>query len=288
MAGVRLVLVTGLSGSGKSTVANCFEDLAYYCVDNLPLSLLRELLRDPRDHVSGNAPIAVVTDVRAPGFAAKFPQIVAGIDRTRVDASLLFLEASDDVLVRRFSETRRPHPLAADRPPLDAIQEERRLLAGLRAAADRVIDTSDLSIHELRQSIFEDYAQGERAVRGPMVFLESFGFKHGIPKGADLLFDTRFLPNPYFRPELRELSGRDAPVVEFLEGQEEFVELARRIEELLLYLRPRFERDNRAYLTVAIGCTGGRHRSVAMVERLRERFARQEWPVRVNHRDVER
>jgi UPF0042 nucleotide-binding protein len=285
---VRLVLITGLSGSGKSTVANCFEDLSYYCVDNLPLSLLETFLEDPRRHVPNHRAIAVVTDVRAPGFAAELPRITAGLDRRKAAVTLLFCEASEEALTRRFSETRRPHPLSGDRPLIEAIREERRLLAELRAAADRVIDSTDWSIHQLRQHIYSEFAGEHDLARGPMVYLVSFGFKHGIPQGADLLFDVRYLPNPHFEEALRNLTGQDAPVVAFLERQEEFGELADRIEELLLYLRPRYERENRSYLTVAIGCTGGHHRSVAMVERLQSRLAEHQWPVRVDHRDMER
>jgi UPF0042 nucleotide-binding protein len=285
---VRLVLITGLSGSGKSAVANCFEDLSYYCVDNLPLSLLEIFLADPRSHVAGHRAIAVVADVRAPGFASEFPRITASLDRRKIDVTLLFLEASEESLTRRFSETRRPHPLAGDRPLIETIREERELLAELRGAADRVIDSTDWSIHQLREHIYREFGGDHQVTQGPTVYLVSFGFKYGIPQGSDLLFDVRFLPNPHFEQDLRELTGRDAPVREFLERQEEFPELAERIEELLLYLRPRYERENRSYLTVAIGCTGGHHRSVAMVERLQSRLAEHQWPVRVDHRDLTR
>jgi len=285
-ARARLALITGLSGSGKSSVAKCFEDLGYYTVDNLPLPLLRDFLARPLDLVGGNDRIAVVTVIRAPRFAEEFPLLVRDIDADQVEPVLLFLEASDEALVRRFSETRRPHPLSGDRPVIEGIQRERRLLADVRGSADMVLDTSEWTIHEIRSQIFREFAEQPE---GPamVVSLMSFGFKHGVPHGTDLLFDVRFLPNPHFVPGLREQTGLDAPVREFLEGQEEYGELVRRLEDLLSYLLPRFRREHRSYLTVAIGCTGGRHRSVAVSEALSERLAGNGWSLRVIHRDVE-
>ncbi len=282
----RLVLITGLSGSGKSTVGKCFEDLGYYCVDNLPLPLLRSFLADPL--VEGHHRIAVVTDVRAPGFAGEFPLLFDEIDRDLVDPFLLFIEASDDILVRRFSETRRPHPLAGTRSVIEGIRAERELMTEVRARADRLLDSSDWSIHELRAHVYRDFG-GEGVRRhGLVVSLVSFGYKHGIPAGADLLFDVRFLPNPYFVPGLREKTGRDEEVQRFLEGQAEFQEVIDRFADLLLYLLPRYAGELRSYLSVGIGCTGGRHRSVAMVERLEARLAEAGWKVRASHRDVDR
>jgi UPF0042 nucleotide-binding protein len=284
----RLVLVTGLSGSGKSSVANCFEDLGYYVVDNLPLPLLEPLLGDPHALVEGHDRIAVVTDVRAPGFADRFPGLVAAIDRGAVDLTLLFLEASDEALVRRFSETRRPHPLAGDGALIDSIRRERSLLAELRGTADMVLDTSEWSIHETRSLIYREFASGPGEEPTMIVSLVSFGFKHGIPYGTDLLFDVRYLPNPHFVPNLREQTGQDAEVIAFLEAQADYRDLVERLTELLLYLLPRYRRENRSYLSVAIGCTGGRHRSVALAERLGGRLREAGWPVRLIHRDASR
>lgn len=281
----RLVLVTGLSGSGKSTVANCFEDLGYYVVDNLPLPLLEPLLADPAGLVEGHDKIAVVTDVRAPRFAERSPALVDRIDRRAVDLTLLFLESSDEALVRRFSETRRPHPLAAGGTLIEAIRQERELLAELRGRADLVIDTSEFSIHETRSLIYREFASEPGEEPSMTVSLVSFGFKHGIPYGTDMLFDVRFLSNPHFVPGLRELTGQDEPVLRYLEAEEDFRELVDRLRDLLLYLLPRYRRENRSYLSVAIGCTGGRHRSVAVVERLGEELASANWPVRLIHRD---
>jgi RNase adapter protein RapZ len=284
----RLAVITGLSGSGKSIVAKCFEDLSYYTVDNLPLPLLRLFLDNPLELVRGHDRIAVVTDVRAPGFAEEFPHLFAEIDRERIEPTLLFLEASDEVLVRRFSETRRPHPLAPDRHVVEGIQREREMLAELRSRADLVFDTSEWSIHEIRNQVYREFAVNPGEEPGMVVSLVSFGFKHGIPQGTDLLFDVRFLPNPHFVPGLRERTGQDAEVLDYLERQPDFQELVIRLTDLLAYLLPRYRRENRSYLSVAIGCTGGRHRSVAICERLRCVLEERGWPARVIHRDIAR
>ncbi len=284
----KLVLVTGLSGSGKSIAGKCFEDLGYYTVDNLPLPLLRQFLDNPLDLVRGYDRIAVVTDVRAPGFSEEFPRMMAEIDRDRLETTLLFLEASDEVLVRRFSETRRPHPLAPDQPVIEGIRRERELLAELRSRADLVFDTSEWSIHEVRTQVYREFAATPGEEPGMVISLVSFGFKHGIPYGTDLLFDVRFLSNPHFVPGLREQTGQDPAVLEYLDKLPDFEELVSRLTDLLLYLLPRYRRENRSYLSVAIGCTGGRHRSVAIAERLRQRLERQGWPARVIHRDITR
>ncbi|HEV7503381.1 MAG TPA: RNase adapter RapZ [Thermoanaerobaculia bacterium] len=284
----RLAVITGLSGSGKSIVAKCFEDLSYYTVDNLPLPLLRLFLDNPLELVRGHDRIAVVTDVRAPGFAEEFPRLFAEIDRERIEPTLLFLEASDEVLVRRFSETRRPHPLAPDRHVVEGIQREREMLAELRSRADLVFDTSEWSIHEIRNQVYREFAVNPGEEPGMVVSLVSFGFKHGIPQGTDLLFDVRFLPNPHFVPGLRERTGQDAEVLDYLERQPDFQELVIRLTDLLAYLLPRYRRENRSYLSVAIGCTGGRHRSVAICERLRCVLEERGWPARVIHRDIAR
>ena len=282
----QLVLITGLSGSGKSTVGKCFEDLGYYCIDNLPLPLLRRFLADPL--VEGHDRIAVVTDVRAPGFAGEFPLLFDEIDRRQVRPVLLFLEASDEVLVRRFSETRRPHPLGGERPVIEGIRAERELMTEVRARADRLFDSSDWSIHEMRAHVYQDFGDESARQPGLEVSLVSFGYKYGTPAGTDLLFDVRFLPNPYFVPGLREQTGTDEEVQAFLDGQTEFQEVIDRFADLLLYLLPRYKTELRSYLSVGIGCTGGRHRSVATVERLRPRLEGAGWKVRPSHRDIER
>jgi UPF0042 nucleotide-binding protein len=287
---IRLVLITGLSGSGKSSVAKCFEDLGYYCVDNLPLPLLRQFLSSPLELGEGHDQISIVTDVRAPGFAEEFPKLVAEMDRRHLDVTLLFLDSSEDALVRRFSETRRPHPLAGDRPLLEGIRQERELLTEVRGAADLVLDTSDWSIHEVRNQVFREFAKSSDTDgdSGPVVSLMSFGFKHGIPAGADLIFDVRFMSNPHFVPELKALTGQDAAVRQYLEALDEYGELLEKLEDLLLFLLPRYSRENRSYVSVAVGCTGGHHRSVAVAEELAKRLQQGDWSVRVIHRDIAR
>ncbi len=278
----RTVAITGLSGSGKSTAAKCFEDAGYYCVDNLPLELLAQLLAEHETLVPEHDRIAVVADVRSPGFAERFPEVLEGSPGT----VLIFFEASDDVLVRRFSETRRPHPLALDRTVVEGIQAEREILSPLRARADLVVDTGEWSVHDLRQHIFREYAA---VVSSQLVVsVTSFGFKFGIPKGADLLFDVRFLPNPYFVEGLRAKAGTDPEVRGFLESEAEFGDVLAKLEEFLEFLLPRYERENRSYLTIAIGCTGGRHRSVAIAEALARSLRTTKRSVQVNHRDVNR
>ncbi len=278
----RTVVITGLSGSGKSSAAKCFEDAGYYCVDNLPLQLLERLLLEHEVLVPGQKRIAIVADVRSPGFVEKFPAV---LDRSR-EAVLIFFEASDETLVRRFSETRRPHPLAQDRTVAAGIRAERELLSSLRARADLVIDSSGWSVHDLRQHIFREYTD---VVEGNLVVsVTSFGFKFGIPMGADLIFDVRFLPNPYFVPGLREKTGLDAEVKEFLKSEAEFGEVQAKLDEFVRFLLPRYQRENRSYLTIAIGCTGGRHRSVAMTEALAETLRTENQSIQINHRDITR
>ena len=284
----KLVIITGLSGSGKSVVAKCFEDLSYYTVDNLPLPLLRLFLDNPLELLREHDRIAVLADVRAPGFAEEFPRLFAEIDRERIEPTLLFLEASDEVLVRRFSETRRPHPLAPDRPVIEGIHREREILAELRARADMVFDSSEWSIHEIRSQVYRDFAGSPGEEPGMVVSLVSFGFKYGIPYGTDLLFDVRFLPNPHFVPGLREQTGQDEDVRTYLDREPDFAELVKRLADLLSYLLPRYRRENRSYLSVAIGCTGGRHRSVAVCERLKGELDARGWPARLIHRDIAR
>ncbi len=288
MSSIDLVILTGLSGSGKSTVAKCFEDLGYYVVDNLPMPLLGELLQDPRAFAGGVEKMAIVTDVRAPGFAARLPSLYRSIDRHTLRVTLLFLESSTETLVRRFSESRRPHPLSQTLSVSAAIEEEREMLAELRGLADMVFDTSKWTVHETRAKVY--HAFGERGGQGAemQVSLISFGFKYGIPVGSDLMFDVRFLPNPYFDLELRPLTGRDEPIQRFLQAQSDFPELVDRLADLLIYLLPRYQAENRSYLSVAIGCTGGKHRSVAMVENLHRRLAEAGWKAKVEHRDIER
>lgn len=284
----QLVLITGLSGSGKSIAANAFEDLGYYVVDNLPLSLLRQYLADPKKHTPDESKIAVVADVRASRFADDMPVLLAELDRDRIDLVVLFLEATEEALTRRYSETRRSHPVGGgDRPVIEGIRNEREMLAPLRDAADLVFESSDWSVHEMRRAVHREFSSDSD---GPslVVTLVSFGFKHGLPAGSDLVFDVRFLQNPHFVPGLREKTGRDAEVQDFLDATGDFHELMDRLEGLLLFLLPRYRQENRRYLSLAVGCTGGKHRSVAVAELLADRLGKAGWKVRLSHRESDR
>lgn len=283
----RFVIITGLSGAGKSAAAKCFEDVGYYTVDNLPTPLLEAFMRDHAELAPGQKNIAVVADVRAPGFAEEFPRLLDAYSGP-ARRTLIFFEASEEILVRRFSETRRPHPLAKDRSVAQGIAAERELMAELRSRADLVIDTGELSVHDLRRRIFQDFAPDDKPNAGLTVSITSFGFKRGIPLGTDLLFDVRYLPNPFFVDGLREKTGLDPEVLSFLNEQEEFGEFEERLGSLLDYLLPKYQRETRSYLTLAIGCTGGRHRSVAMAEAIAAILRKEGWPVQISHRDIGR
>ena len=283
----ELVLITGLSGSGKSTIAKSFEDLGFYLIDNLPLPMLEELLQDPQKFVQAHRQIAVVTDVRAQGFAEEFPRLVREFEHSDIQPTLLFIEADEQTIVRRFSETRRSHPLAAGRHLLEAIREDRALMAQVRGVADRVYDTSRWNVHDAKNHVFQDFASASLEQQVPVVSVVSFGFKHGIPAGWGLVFDVRFLPNPFFVPELKPHSGKDAAVRQYLEQEADYSELLQHLETFLLFALPKYRSENRSYLSVAIGCTGGRHRSVAIAEELADRLTEDGWAARVLHRDID-
>ncbi len=282
------LVITGLSGAGKSQAIHAVEDLGYYCVDNLPVELLPELHALHRRE-EALARVAVVVDIREKRLLTAFPAVYARLRATAdVAPSLIFLEASQAVLHRRFSETRRPHPIAPDEPIADAIALERHKLGRIRAMADEIVDTSDLTVHELRQ-VFLDLSRDRKQRATLVLTLESFGFKHGLPLGADLVFDVRFLPNPHFVPALRPQTGRDRPVAAFLERQAATGQLLKRLTSLLKFLLPQYIAEGKSYLTVAIGCTGGRHRSVYVAEALRRSLAGVRGvTARVRHRDVGR
>ena len=285
---MKLVVVSGLSGAGKSVVMNSLEDLGYYCVDNLPLGLLAALAAEfdgGAAAAAGRAAVAI--DARNPGSPfASFAQIIDAVAARGVTVEVVFLEADDEVLVRRFSETRRRHPLTgADTALGEAIASERELLRPVRDRADLCIDTTHTRLHELRDLV-RRRVERDPAAPLSLLFL-SFGFKHGVPGDADMLFDVRCLPNPFWEPALRQLTGRDVAVREFLDDRVEVAEMATDIATFLDRWVPRFEAENRAYLTVAIGCTGGHHRSVYLAERLGERFAGLRKGVLVRHRELD-
>jgi len=280
------IVLTGLSGSGKSQAIRALEDLGYFCVDNLPTTLIPTLaklsLRAGRDIDK----VAIVVDVREGGFLSSFPKIFRQLRKLpRLNPVLIFLEASHAALVRRFSETRRPHPLAPDRSVTEGIRDERSRLDVIRDLADEIVDTSDMTVHELRRFFMS--LSRDRARARLVITLLSFGFKHGVPVDADLVFDARCLPNPHFVPTLRRRTGRDRAVVEFMErdtGSRAFIE---HLEEYVKYVVPYYIAEGKSYLTIAIGCTGGRHRSVMIAERLRKALAVTGTArVRVRHRDI--
>jgi RNase adapter protein RapZ len=280
------VIITGLSGSGKGTFLRALEDRGYFCVDNLPVGLLSkfyELTLKSEDQVTK---VAMVIDVREGGSLQQVPSIYADLKKEEgANVSLWFLEASDAALLRRFSETRRPHPLHPDRPVGDSVAAERELLAPIRDIADHILDTSSLTIHELRKHAHS--VIGEREAR-MLILLVSFGFKFGVPSGADLVFDVRFLPNPHFVPHLKAQSGSDPAVVDFMKSKPETPEFLERLTAFLDYLMPQYEKEGKSYVTVAIGCTGGRHRSVFLADALGRHFESAGYRVRVNHRDSEK
>ena len=282
----RFVVLTGLSGSGKSQAIRALEDLGYFCVDNLPTSLIPTFADLTGSSEGGIARGAVVVDMRDPNFLQEFPDVLANLRRRkRLGAVAIFLEASDAVLVRRFSETRRPHPMGADQPLLEGILAEREQLDSVKQLVDKVLDTSDLTVHELRR-IFSDLSRGGPTKQLVVTFL-SFGYKNGVPLEADVMLDVRFLPNPHFVLALRPLSGRDKRVQEFLEADSATDTFLEKVTDLMRFLIPRYAAEGKSYLTVVIGCTGGRHRSVFIAERLRRRLTRMDGVrLRIKHRDI--
>jgi RNase adapter protein RapZ len=280
----HLVVITGLSGSGKSYVKGTLEDLGFYCVDNLPMSLIQQFL----DQVTTEdyERVGIVLDVRTRNFAVEFPDVYRRMKERYTNVVMIFLEAADEVLARRFSETRRPHPIT-HLPVLEAIRKERAELIEVRSEADVVLDTSQFSVHELKALIVRRF-QVPKDRQKLLVTLISFGFKHGIPYNLDLLFDVRFLPNPHFVEALRPKTGLDPEVVGYLEAKEEYAEFLRRLEDFVSYLVPQYEKELKSYLTIGIGCTGGRHRSVAIVEQMRAALADLDVGVEVVHRDSQR
>ena len=278
------IVLTGLSGSGKSQAIRALEDLGYFCVDNLPTSLIPTLAKlSVRGDIEK---VAIVADVRERSFLSSFPRIFERLRKMRgLNPVLIFLEADNTALVRRFSETRRPHPLARNRSASEGIRDERARMAPVRKMADEIVDTSDMTVHELRQ--FFMTLSRDRSRAGLVITVLSFGFKHGVPVDADLMFDVRCLPNPHFVRALRRRTGRDAAVVTFMERDESTREFIKRLEDYVRFAVPHYVAEGKSYLTVAIGCTGGRHRSVMIAERLRRTLAHIEGTrVRVRHRDI--
>jgi RNase adapter protein RapZ len=281
----RIVVLTGMSGSGKSTAIRALEDAGFFCIDNLPV-LLVPRLTELVELGGASTRLALVIDAREGTMLAEAPRVLSDLRREGHEVAVLFLDASDDNLQRRFSETRRRHPLAPEGSVAEGLRREREVLRDLRLMADQVIDTSGLTVHELKREVqarFGEEGQGE-----PNLTLLSFGYRYGVPPQADLMLDLRFLPNPYFVPELKGLTGRDPRVSGYVlqaAGAEEFLS---RVQSLLEFLFPRYQREGKAYVTVALGCTGGKHRSVALAEALVQRLGASFPRIRVQHRDIDK
>jgi len=282
----RLVMITGLSGSGKITALKVFEDMGYYCVDNLPAELIpsfAQLIQDTRD----NKNACIVVDIREGSRLEQLPAIIADIKK-RLDVTLIYLDTSDKVLVRRFSETRRPHPLgSADSVP-SSIASERQRLEPIRNIADLVIDTSKFNVHELRTHLVELYKTTGEDRQPLLISTLSFGFKNGVPESADLVFDVRFLPNPHFIPEFRPYTGKHPQVAKYIRSFPQTQEFMSKVMDMLLFLLPHYVAEGKSYLTIAFGCTGGQHRSVFMAEEIRKQLAKAGYRAKVEHRDSPR
>jgi UPF0042 nucleotide-binding protein len=284
---VEVVVVTGMSGSGRSTAIRVLEDLGYYCIDNLPSALVEQFAGLFAGSHSGKPKVGLGMDVRDSQYVDAWPSVRAALEKAGHRVTVIFLDADDHALIRRYSETRRVHPLGAGRDLPDAIRAERDMLAPLESAADLVLDTSSLTVHDLRRKL-RAFAEGSEAYTGPTITLKSFGFKYGSLVDAHLLFDVRFLPNPYFVAELNPLCGLDAPVVAHVLEHELTAKFLERMLDLIEFLLPHYAEEGRAYLTVGIGCTGGRHRSVVLVEECARRLRQHGAAVVVRHRDIAR
>lgn len=285
MAGLKLVVISGLSGSGKSHALKCFEDVGYFCIDNLPPALLPTFVELCHQQGGEIKNVALGIDVRERVFFSDLVGILEQVKALGHSIELLFFEAREEVLIRRFSESRRPHPLLPHLPMLEGVRFEKEHLADLRRHADRIIDTSDLTVHELRELLAKRFGQ-EGTPRRLTISLVTFGFKFGVPYDIDLLFDVRFLQNPFFVPDLKPLTGEDPRVRSYVLTDPDAVAFVVQLEGLFKFLVPLFERERRSYVNVGIGCTGGRHRSVAIAGRLQESFAAIGYQATVTHRDL--
>ncbi|MEW6139089.1 MAG: RNase adapter RapZ [Thermodesulfobacteriota bacterium] len=281
----RIVIVTGLSGSGKSTAVNALEDMGFFCVDNLPVDLLPKLLELTESSGTELTRIALVIDLRQPKFFPRYSTILDSLDEAKTPVEILFLEARDDVIVRRYSETRRQHPLAVTGNLIDGIIRERHELSEIRERAEWVIDTSNLTVHELREEIRKLF--GSVDGRELKIVVSSFGFGRGLPMEADLVLDVRFLPNPYFVEDLKAKDGRNADVAQWVISKETTKEFIAKLEDMLSFLLPLYMQEGKQYLTIAVGCTGGRHRSVVVAEHLSKFLLRKGYSrVEVKHREL--
>jgi UPF0042 nucleotide-binding protein len=286
MRELRIIIISGLSGSGKSTALKTLEDLGFFCVDNLPVLLLPKFIELCQGSIHDVSKIGLVMDVREREFLMEYPRMLGLLKAEGYHIELIFLECSDELLIQRFSETRRQHPLSDEGSVAEGIQAEREKLGELKALADKIIDTSELTVHQLRM-LLEDYFQ-QLATRSMHITFMSFGFKHGVPHDIDMLFDVRFLPNPYFVSELKDLEGTDRRVADYVLRSAETRVYVQKLQDFISFQIPLFEREGKTYLTIAIGCTGGRHRSVVIADYLQQLFPRETYDVYINHRDLKK
>ncbi len=287
MKNLNVIIITGLSGSGKSTALKAMEDIGFFCVDNLPIVLLQKFLEIRAGASSEVYKIALVMDLRERSFIEKHVKIISKLKRKGYNIKILFLEASDEILLQRFSVTRRVHPLSEERTILESIKLEREKLASLKGVASDIIDTSLFNIHQLKDTIQKRYhtpLNGKRII----INLISFGYRHGLPHDADIVMDVRFLPNPYFVKDLKDFDGNDKKVAEYVLKWDETNQFLRELYRLISFLTPLYEKEGKAYLNIALGCTGGRHRSVVILNQLDRYFAEKEFQVNINHRDIDR
>lgn len=282
-----ITIVTGLSGSGRSSAIRALEDNGFFCVDNLPALLIPKFIDLCHGYQEELRRIALGVDLRGGQFLQALPQVLADVRAAGHHVQILFFDAADEVLLRRFSETRRPHPLAGQDSVQEGIARERKALESIRALADKVIDTSDFNVHQLKREMEQQFCEAPSA-RRLALFLTSFGYKYGIPHDSDMILDVRFLPNPYFVNELRAKSGLDRGVDAFVLGNQETGLFLERLYALLEFTLPLYDREGKRSLTLALGCTGGRHRSVVLVEALRKKFAAGDYRIHVKHRDIDK
>lgn len=285
--GLDIVVVTGLAGSGKSVAIDALEDNGFFCIDNLPVVLIPKFIDLCQGNREGIKRIALGIDLREGLFFESCPEVLAELRGAGHRVEVLFLDADDDVLLRRFSETRRPHPLAGEGSVQEGIGRERKALEGMRALADKIIDTSNINVHELKKEV-EQYFSQSLSPRRMHLFLTSFGYKYGIPHDTDVIFDVRFLPNPFFVDQLKGKNGLEPEVEEFVLKREETHAFLDRLYALLEFTLPQYEREGRSNLTLALGCTGGRHRSVVLIEELKKRLDGSQFRIHVKHRDLDK
>ena len=283
----RISIITGLSGSGKTTAKEAFEDMGFYCIDNLPVVILVDFLNLAERSGEEISKMAFVMDARGHDFIKLFPEVFTKLQKVGYQLDLLFFEASDEVLSRRFSETRRKHPLSMDSSALIGIQKERRLLKNVREKATRVVDTSDLNVHQLKDLLIKEFGK-EVAFKGMNVNITSFGYRFGLPADADLVFDVRFLPNPYFRDELKNKTGDDKDVADYILETVEGLEFLTKAKDMLKFLIPLYEREGKAYLNISVGCTGGKHRSVVIANELKNYLKKIGRKVMLLNRDIDK